>query len=638
MNVERREHAAPQPRAAVPLLHPVALAAVVTLVVNDHVFKAAAPGWLTGKLSDIAGLLFFPLFLHAVATGVVRARVDPRRLLVAAIVVTGSAFAAVKVAPVAAEAYRVGLGMLQWPLAALATWTTGVPGYEGPPRVSLSRDPTDLIALPVLALSYLVGVRALSLRATSADRPRLRVAPARVAWPRLAVVLAAALASLATSPGPPSIRSSYDGNVALGSDVPVATRRLEITLPPAAFEGATAARATIYRRNRGSAFDRPFGDLPVQLQLAIGPDGTLPRAEAWRDHDAEILLRRDICDPARDCTFDVWAHLRWTGGAQAEVVVPWTFDASIVYDDRPPAGALRLQADPTGAPPPLFLVALLGMAVGAAVGVASYAVAVRLARGPSRGASGVRAAVAGSQVVLIGILVTAGVLVASHPSATPFWARPADTVAGFLVLAFVVAAGAVRWWRSRGASLLVAAHLMTLLSFSVVAIWAFRASPAYRPPDLAGALAVSSAVIALTLRALVPEIRPGWSRTTLPRLALGAHLVLIATMVFASLAIALPQNDLPVHVPGGLALGAGLISVGVLRSLGGAPLMLGLVDITSAVLAVFPGLVLAAVLGGLLDRDQTPTLVTLGVAVASLLLGVDQLRRVRPVRRDARPA
>ena len=41
-------------------MHPVALAAIAVLVVNDHVLKSAYPGWLTGKLSDIAGLVFFP--------------------------------------------------------------------------------------------------------------------------------------------------------------------------------------------------------------------------------------------------------------------------------------------------------------------------------------------------------------------------------------------------------------------------------------------------------------------------------------------------------------------------------------------------------------------------------------------------
>ncbi|HEX8110583.1 MAG TPA: hypothetical protein VF516_22785, partial [Kofleriaceae bacterium] len=39
-------------------LHPAALAAVAVLVVNDWVYKPLAPGAITGKLSDLAGLAF----------------------------------------------------------------------------------------------------------------------------------------------------------------------------------------------------------------------------------------------------------------------------------------------------------------------------------------------------------------------------------------------------------------------------------------------------------------------------------------------------------------------------------------------------------------------------------------------------
>jgi len=53
------------------LLHPAVLAAIALFVVNDHVFKPAHPGWLTGKLSDVAGLVFFTL---AAVTGGRRAR------------------------------------------------------------------------------------------------------------------------------------------------------------------------------------------------------------------------------------------------------------------------------------------------------------------------------------------------------------------------------------------------------------------------------------------------------------------------------------------------------------------------------------------------------------------------------------
>ena len=60
--------AAPRPRESFPgsaLLHPLVLGAVALLLLNDHVFKARWPSWWTGKLSDVAGLVMFPLVLQA---------------------------------------------------------------------------------------------------------------------------------------------------------------------------------------------------------------------------------------------------------------------------------------------------------------------------------------------------------------------------------------------------------------------------------------------------------------------------------------------------------------------------------------------------------------------------------------------
>ena len=51
------------------LIHPATLLCIGLLVLNDHLFKAVAPSWSTGKLSDLAGLFFFP-FLLAAALGI----------------------------------------------------------------------------------------------------------------------------------------------------------------------------------------------------------------------------------------------------------------------------------------------------------------------------------------------------------------------------------------------------------------------------------------------------------------------------------------------------------------------------------------------------------------------------------------
>ena len=47
-----------------PLLHPLSLCAIVLMGLNDHIFKYAYPSYLTGKMSDLMGLVFFPLLLE----------------------------------------------------------------------------------------------------------------------------------------------------------------------------------------------------------------------------------------------------------------------------------------------------------------------------------------------------------------------------------------------------------------------------------------------------------------------------------------------------------------------------------------------------------------------------------------------
>ena len=132
-------------------MHPVTLAALGLLVVNDWILKRAVTldTWqaaITGKLSDLAGLAAAPVVLTA-AIGLVLwvarglgARVDPfltRRRLGLAITATGSGFAAIKLS------------------ATAAAWFTGALGAVRHAEVYL--DPTDLLCLPALAVAWWVG-------------------------------------------------------------------------------------------------------------------------------------------------------------------------------------------------------------------------------------------------------------------------------------------------------------------------------------------------------------------------------------------------------------------------------------------------------------------------------------------------
>ncbi len=55
------------------ILNPIFLTGLLVLVVNDHWLKMQYPGVLTGKLSDFAGLLIFPLFLAYLCPGSAKA-------------------------------------------------------------------------------------------------------------------------------------------------------------------------------------------------------------------------------------------------------------------------------------------------------------------------------------------------------------------------------------------------------------------------------------------------------------------------------------------------------------------------------------------------------------------------------------
>lgn len=128
------------------------------LVLNDHLWKAAFPSTLTGKLSDVAGLAFFPLFLQAGVELLRRRRAPSRKVLLLSIAATALVFTLVKTTPLGGAAYQWGLALLQWPVHAVAALlrATRLP----PPRpVALVQDPTDLLCLPSLALAALAGWR-----------------------------------------------------------------------------------------------------------------------------------------------------------------------------------------------------------------------------------------------------------------------------------------------------------------------------------------------------------------------------------------------------------------------------------------------------------------------------------------------
>jgi hypothetical protein len=246
------------------LTHPAALLAVSLLLLNDHLLKRVVPSVLTGKLSDLAGLVFFPMLATMLVAGLLRLR-SRHSAWAAGIVfaLTGALFAVLKaVAPVNAVAL------------ALADRWLGI-------RLQLALDPSDLWALAVLPPAFVLW-----RRAESGPRPvslRAGVLSASVA----------ALAALATSPCPPEQPIS---RLLLGSDGVYAVAH------------AWDPFSSVYRsRDRGQTWealqeaDVPAdiaGEalepavLPVQACLLAQPqwcyriDGVQPQVEQSRDGGA----------------------------------------------------------------------------------------------------------------------------------------------------------------------------------------------------------------------------------------------------------------------------------------------------------------------------------------------------------------
>lgn len=155
------------------LLHPVALMALGLLIVNDHVLKYSWPGPVTGKLSDFAGLVVFPLLLHGLwqlaterrppKSGDRRERADAIASY-GAVMLTGLGFAAVKLGTPLTDLYRTLIGFLQWGPGAAASL---VSGDATPPMrpVAVVTDPTDLIALGALPVAIWLVMKGRTRRA-----------------------------------------------------------------------------------------------------------------------------------------------------------------------------------------------------------------------------------------------------------------------------------------------------------------------------------------------------------------------------------------------------------------------------------------------------------------------------------------
>lgn len=147
------------------LAAPSTVLALVVLLLNDHVLKHEFPGAVTGKVSDVAGLLVAAPLLALVAS---LARLPRPRLV--GITLTAAGFVAMKTSDLGAD-------------LASTLWSTVTPSH-------VVADPTDLLALPVLGVAWRVAHRA-AREAVDGHPRRARLALLVVVLPATVVATSA---------------------------------------------------------------------------------------------------------------------------------------------------------------------------------------------------------------------------------------------------------------------------------------------------------------------------------------------------------------------------------------------------------------------------------------------------------------
>jgi photosystem II stability/assembly factor-like uncharacterized protein len=157
--------------------------AIGVLLVNDNYLKYAFPSALTGKLSDVAELFVLPLAVVVVALSI--SPVLPWRAVgisIATYAAVGIAFIALKTDAQFANTLRAAIGPVT------GGGTVGV------------IDPTDLLALPALLVSFALLYRGLRSQVTASPR-----------WRALPVLGLVVFASVANTPGvPPNVQLLAD--------------------------------------------------------------------------------------------------------------------------------------------------------------------------------------------------------------------------------------------------------------------------------------------------------------------------------------------------------------------------------------------------------------------------------------------
>ena len=239
----------------VTLGHPLVFLSIIILLINDHIFKVYSPSWLSGKLSDFAGLFFFPILLSAILNIVFKPlRWQPRHIALAAFASTAFWFFQIKTQPFFGNLTETFLSQL----------------LSGPTQIV--SDATDLLALVMLLPAW-------KLRSVIEQRGNAR--SSRYSYLTLCL---ASIATLATSPPalPPEVRHL-------------------IVHESKIYANFTYEDEILYSSDGGKTWIEVDFDLPAQVTSKLGQFPELPvtlclpdnPAVCYRTGDEEIMASLD---------------------------------------------------------------------------------------------------------------------------------------------------------------------------------------------------------------------------------------------------------------------------------------------------------------------------------------------------------
>ena len=139
------------------MLHPGCLLALGVWWLNDDVLKARYHNWLTGKLSDLACMVVFPVLVLCVIQLAQSLRgvcwLPSRAQVLVTVVGVGLVFAGINLSATVGSAYQAVFARVLQPFLFVFH------GIDGLPAIGHTRDPTDLLALPGLLFAYWLAPR-----------------------------------------------------------------------------------------------------------------------------------------------------------------------------------------------------------------------------------------------------------------------------------------------------------------------------------------------------------------------------------------------------------------------------------------------------------------------------------------------